>query len=53
MKVRATLHDYKSVIDKYNNATKNLDDYEGMTAGEVWAIRQTVYSVRMPIQKDM
>ena len=35
--VRATLHDYKSVIDKYNNATKNLDDYyEGMTVGEVW-----------------
>lgn len=40
--IRATLADYKSVIDKYNNSTKalgtdnNADYYEGMTVGEIW-----------------
>lgn len=40
--IRATLVDYKSKIDKYNNSTKNLGTsnapsyYEGMTIGEIW-----------------
>jgi TonB-linked SusC/RagA family outer membrane protein len=40
--IRATLADYKSVIDKYNNSTKNLGTsnspsyYKGMTIGEIW-----------------
>ena len=38
--IRATLHDYTSTIDRYNNATKNLDDYyEGMKIGEVWGYK--------------
>ena len=35
--IRGTLADYKSTIDRYNNTTKNLDDYyEGMQLGEIW-----------------
>ena len=35
--IRASLADYTSTIDKYNNDTKNLDDYyEGQTVGEIW-----------------
>lgn len=40
--IRASLSDYTSTIDKYNNATKNLGTnaapnyYEGMTVGEIW-----------------
>lgn len=35
--VRATLADYKSTIDKYNNATGNLNDYyAGQRVGEIW-----------------
>lgn len=41
--INATLADYKSVIDKYNNVTKSLSTaayntsyYEGMTVGEIW-----------------
>ena len=35
--VRATMHDYTSVIDKYNNADKLLSDYYvGQTIGELW-----------------
>ncbi|MBR6346453.1 MAG: TonB-dependent receptor [Bacteroidales bacterium] len=41
--IKATLADYVSVVDKYNNATKLIggsnwpeDYYEGMTIGEVW-----------------
>ena len=41
--VRASLADYYSVIDKYNNATKSLSTaayntsyYEGMRIGEIW-----------------
>lgn len=35
--VRLTLSDYVSKIDRYNNSTKNLDDYyEGETLGEIW-----------------
>jgi TonB-linked SusC/RagA family outer membrane protein len=35
--VRATLADYTSKIDKYNNSTKSLSDYyEGMKLGEMW-----------------
>lgn len=35
--IRATLADYKSVIDKYNNPEKKLSDYyEGMRVGEIW-----------------
>ncbi|HBL75905.1 MAG TPA: SusC/RagA family protein [Prolixibacteraceae bacterium] len=38
--VRATLHDYKSEIDSYNNSTKALSDYyEGMTVGEIWGYK--------------
>lgn len=41
--LRASLVDYKSVIDKFNNVTKSLSTasyntsyYEGMTIGEIW-----------------
>ncbi|MCF0167986.1 MAG: TonB-dependent receptor [Bacteroidales bacterium] len=40
--VKASLADYQSVIDKYNNATKLIgtnntpDYYEGMKLGEIW-----------------
>ena len=40
--IKATLADYVSVIDKYNNATKSIGTnntpsyYEGMTIGEIW-----------------
>ncbi len=35
--IRLTLSDNKSVITKFNNPEKNLDDYyEGMVIGEVW-----------------
>lgn len=38
--VRATLADYSSVIDRYNNSTKSLSDYyEGMTIGEIWGYK--------------
>lgn len=38
--IRGTLADYKSKIDKYNNATRSLDDYyEGQTVGEIWGYR--------------
>ncbi|WP_320113519.1 TonB-dependent receptor [Draconibacterium orientale] len=38
--VRATLSDYKSTIDRYNNATNSLSDYyEGMTIGEIWGYK--------------
>lgn len=38
--VKATLHDYISKIDKYNNSTKSLTDYyEGQTIGEMWGYR--------------
>ncbi len=38
--IRATLHDYKSTIDRYNNATNSLSDYyEGMTLGEIWGYK--------------
>ncbi len=35
--IRATLSDYKTKIDKYNNETMTLDDYyKGQTYGEIW-----------------
>ena len=35
--VRATLSDYISTIDRYNNQTGNLNDYyEGKRVGEIW-----------------
>jgi len=35
--IRASLYDYYSKIDKYNNSTKSLSDYyEGMKIGEMW-----------------
>ncbi|QIA08345.1 TonB-dependent receptor [Draconibacterium halophilum] len=35
--LRLTLADNKSVITRYNNPDKNLDDYyEGMVVGEIW-----------------
>lgn len=35
--VRATVADYRSTIDKYNNETGNLDDYyAGQRVGEIW-----------------
>lgn len=41
--LKASLVDYKSVIDKYNNGTKSLSTaayntsyYEGMVVGEIW-----------------
>ena len=38
--VRATLHDYTSKIDRYNNSTRSLlDYYEGMTVGEIWGYK--------------
>ncbi|MDR1722944.1 MAG: TonB-dependent receptor [Tannerella sp.] len=38
--VRATIYDYVSKIDRYNNATKSLSDYyEGQTIGEAWGFK--------------
>lgn len=38
--IKATLHDYISKIDKYNNSTKSLSDYyEGQTIGEMWGYK--------------
>jgi TonB-linked SusC/RagA family outer membrane protein len=38
--VRATMSDYTSTIDRYNNSTKSLDDYyEGMKIGEIWGYK--------------
>ena len=38
--VRASLYDYVSTIDKYNNPTKRFTDYyEGMTLGEIWGFK--------------
>ena len=38
--VRATLSDYSSTIDRYNNSTNSLDDYyEGMKIGEMWGYK--------------
>jgi TonB-linked SusC/RagA family outer membrane protein len=38
--LRATLSDYKSKIDRYNNATMSLSDYyEGQTYGEIWGYK--------------
>jgi len=38
--IRATLHDYRSTIDRYNNSTLSLSDYyEGMTVGEIWGYK--------------
>ncbi len=38
--LRATLHDYSSVIDRYNNTTMALSDYyEGMKVGEIWGYK--------------
>ena len=35
--VKATLADYYTVIDRYNNASKKLSDYyEGQRLGEIW-----------------
>lgn len=35
--VRATLSDYTSKIDRYNNSTNSLSDYyKGQTVGEIW-----------------
>ncbi|MDD4514339.1 TonB-dependent receptor [Massilibacteroides sp.] len=38
--IKATIADYKSTIDRYNNSTKSLDDYyEGQRVGEIWGYR--------------
>lgn len=38
--LRATLHDYSSIIDRYNNSTLSLSDYyEGMKVGEIWGYK--------------
>ncbi|HCC52377.1 MAG TPA: SusC/RagA family protein [Porphyromonadaceae bacterium] len=38
--IKASLFDYKSTIDKFNNQTKNLNDYyEGQTVGEIWGYK--------------
>ncbi len=40
--VQATLHDYTSVVDRFNNSTKSLGDYdyyEGMKIGEIWGYK--------------
>jgi TonB-linked SusC/RagA family outer membrane protein len=38
--LRATLSDYKSKIDRYNNATMSLSDYyKGQTYGEIWGYK--------------
>ena len=35
--IKATLADYHSVIDKYNNPKRDLDDYYvGQRIGEIW-----------------
>lgn len=38
--LRATLSDYTSTIDRYNNSTMSLSDYyEGMKYGEIWGYK--------------
>lgn len=38
--IKASMHDYISVIDKYNNQTGLLSDYyAGMTIGELWGFK--------------
>ena len=38
--IKASMHDYTSVIDKYNNQTGLLSDYyAGMTIGELWGFK--------------
>ena len=38
--VRASLFDYTSKIDRFNNQTKSLSDYyEGQTIGEIWGYK--------------
>ncbi|MDR0572415.1 MAG: TonB-dependent receptor, partial [Tannerella sp.] len=38
--IKGSLYDYQSKIDRYNNATKSLDDYyEGQIIGEVWGFK--------------
>ena len=35
--IKATLADYYSIIDRYNNASRKLSDYyEGQRLGEIW-----------------
>ncbi|MCE5347379.1 MAG: TonB-dependent receptor [Bacteroidales bacterium] len=38
--IQASMYDYTSKIDRYNNSTKSLSDYyEGMTIGEMWGYK--------------
>ena len=58
--VNATLADYYSVIDKYNNALKSLGDnayntsyYEGMRLGDIWGyVCNGLYQTQAEIDAD-
>ena len=58
--VHATLADYYSIIDKYNNATRLLGDnayntnyYEGMRLGEIWGyVCNGLYQTQAEIDAD-
>ncbi len=58
--VNATLADYYSVIDKYNNALKSLGDnayntsyYEGMRIGDIWGyVCNGLYQTQAEIDAD-
>ena len=58
--LRATLADYYSIIDKYNNALKSLGDnayntsyYEGMRLGEIWGyVANGLYQSQAEIDAD-
>lgn len=58
--LRATLADYYSIIDKYNNALKSLNNnaymtsyYEGMRLGEIWGFEASgLYQNQAEIDAD-
>lgn len=58
--LHATLADYYSIIDKYNNALKSLNNnaymtnyYEGMTLGEMWGfVSNGLYQTQAQIDAD-
>ncbi|MDQ1296999.1 MAG: hypothetical protein QG611_978, partial [Bacteroidota bacterium] len=47
--IRVTLADNRSVITRYNNPEKNLDDYyEGMVVGEIWGYTNEGFFIDQP-----
>ncbi|MCF0174099.1 MAG: TonB-dependent receptor [Bacteroidales bacterium] len=52
--IKASLSDYVSKIDKFNNATGNLGDYyAGQTIGEIWGfISNGLYQTQEEVDRD-